>query len=68
MELITNIFENNDDLVNDVPEFLFEMFLGLIVDEGRQSKFLRFFQVIQYCQGVYQMDNQMKVLNAFIPN
>jgi RyR and IP3R Homology associated/RIH domain/Ion transport protein len=46
IDLICEIFRNNLTLCQEVPEKLIDLFIDLIVTEGRQSNFLNFFDVI----------------------
>jgi len=35
MDLIASIFEDNHELLEDIPDYLFDTFLNHIIDEGR---------------------------------
>jgi RIH domain. len=71
-ELICEIFRNNVSLCSSVKEDFLNQFLDLIVSEGRQARFLKFFEVIQSPNGVTLHEIQrivlLKLLNQNLLN
>jgi len=45
MDLVVALFQDNHELIEDIPEYIIEIFWNLIIDEGRQQRFLKFFSV-----------------------
>ena len=69
IDLITEIFRNNEKMCSTVTENFLRTFTHLIETEGRQSRFLEIFLVVQKTKWGYLPDTQRKVLNVLLtPN
>lgn len=62
VELICEIFKNNQSLCNSIKDDFVTQFLELVITEGRQARFLQIFEVIQNPSGSPLPDIQRLVL------
>lgn len=62
VDLICEIFRDNQPLCSSVKEDFLKIFLDLIISEGRQARLLRVFEIIQSPNGVPLPDIQRMVL------
>ncbi|KAL4438400.1 hypothetical protein ABPG74_009439 [Tetrahymena malaccensis] len=67
IDLICEIYKDNIDLIGNINNDLVQTFINLIEHEGRQDKFLDFFIVIQKSNKKMVFENQLLVLNSFLP-
>ncbi|KAL4462524.1 hypothetical protein ABPG74_000354 [Tetrahymena malaccensis] len=65
--LICSIYKDNIDLLTNIDKQLIETFLDLIENEGRQIQFLDIFEIILKIKNKYIFDNQLLILNTFLP-
>lgn len=68
IDLICEIFRDNTILLTHyVNKKLVDQFVQLIDKEGRQQHVLNFFNVIMKRRTKYLFDNQLLVINSFLP-
>ncbi|EAR98945.2 MIR domain protein (macronuclear) [Tetrahymena thermophila SB210] len=66
--LLCEIFRDNINLLKDKSNrFIIQSLIDLILDYGRQHRVLDFFIIFQKCQNTYIFDNQLLILNTFLP-
>lgn len=63
VELLCEIFRDNKKLCLEKHSEITDDFLSLIKSNGRQSKFLEFFKIMQVVNGELLVINQKAVLN-----
>ncbi|KRX08878.1 MIR motif [Pseudocohnilembus persalinus] len=70
-QLLTSFMAVQDEelqkRVLKIDQNLLEMFADIIIREGRQAKFLSIFMSILKCKDKYVFENQLQVLNMFLP-
>ncbi|EGR27735.1 MIR domain protein [Ichthyophthirius multifiliis] len=67
IELLCEIYKDNGDLVQNLDIEMVEIMLSLIEHEGRQVRFLDFLITIQKVKSKMIFENQLLVLNSFLP-
>ena len=67
VQLICEIYRDNIDLLQRVDQKLIDVFIRHIEQEGRQANFLEFFPIIMRCKTEMIFENQLMVINSFLP-